>query len=177
MSILKQSKIIDLSKPVEIKTYLTVSVLGKSLNLNINYKKINVPELDLGEKDVNIYLPMRYKESGTVDIVSMAIQKMYDEIAQIEIANSMEKIRVILGFAPEDYKIVRMNNNFIKNNKNKTITINPDIVKYNRKIIETTLVQAFCKTKFKENLKEYKELLKYSIEKYENYQYKILKIS
>ena len=135
MSILKQSKIIDLSKPVEIKTYLTVSVLGKSLNLNINYKKINVPELDLGEKDVNIYLPMRYKESGTVDIVSMAIQKMYDEIAQIEIANSMEKIRVILGFAPEDYKIVRMNNNFIKNNKNKRITINPDIVKYNHKII------------------------------------------
>lgn len=177
MSILKQSKIIDLSKPVEIKTYLTVSVLGKSLNLNINYKKINVPELDLGEKDVNIYLPMRYKESGTVDIVSMAIQKMYDEIAQIEIANSMEKIRVILGFAPEDYKIVRMNNNFIKNNKNKTITINQDIVKYNRKIIETTLVQAFCKTKFKENSKDYKELLKYSIEKYENYQYKILKIS
>ena len=177
MSILKQSKIIDLSKPVEIKTYLTVSVLGKSLNLNINYKKINVPELDLGEKDVNIYLPMRYKEYGTVDIVSMAIQKMYDEIAQIEIANSMEKIRVILGFAPEDYKIVRMNNNFIKNNKNKTITINPDIVKYNHKIIETTLVQAFCKTKFKENSKDYKELLKYSIEKYENYQYKILKIS
>ena len=177
MSILKQSKIIDLSKPVEIKTYLTVSVLGKSLNLNIYYKKINVPELDLGEKDVNIYLPMRYKESGTVDIVSMAIQKMYDEIAQIEIANSMEKIRVILGFAPEDYKIVRMNNNFIKNNKNKTITINPDIVKYNRKIIETTLVQAFCKTKFKENSKDYKELLKYSIEKYEKYQYKILKIS
>lgn len=50
MSILKQSKIIDLSKPVEIKTYLTVSVLGKSLNLNINYKKINVPELDLEKK-------------------------------------------------------------------------------------------------------------------------------
>ena len=177
MSILKQSKIIDLRKPVEIKTYLTISVLGKSLNLNINYKKINVPELDLGEKDVNIFLPMRYKKSGTVDIVSMAIQKMYDEIAQIEIANSMEKIRVILGFAPEDYKIVRMNNSFIKNNKNKTITINPDIVKYNHKIIETTLVQAFCKTKFKENSKDYKELLKYSIEKYENYQYKILKIS
>ena len=52
---------------VEVKTYLAVSVLGKSLNLNINYKKINVPELDMGEKDVNIYLPMRYKEAGTVE--------------------------------------------------------------------------------------------------------------
>ena len=177
MSILKQSKIIDLRKPVEIKTYLTVSVLGKNLNLNINYKKIKVPELDIGEKDVNIYLPIRYKESGTVDIVSMAIKKMYDEIAQIEIANCMEKVRVILGFAPEDYKIERMSETFIKNNKNKTITINPDIVKYNHKIIETTLVQAFCKTKYKENTNKYKELLKYSLERYENYQYKILKIS
>lgn len=177
MSILKQNKIIDLRKPVEIKTYLTVSVLGKNLNLNINYKKIKVPELDIGEKDVNIYLPIRYKESGTVDIVSMAIKKMYDEIAQIEIANCMEKVRVILGFAPEDYKIERMSETFIKNNKNKTITINPDIVKYNHKIIETTLVQAFCKTKYKENTNNYKELLKYSLERYENYQYKILKIS
>ena len=61
MSILKHknSKIIDLTKPVEIKTYLAISVLGKSLNLNINYKKINVPELDIGEKEINIYLPAR----------------------------------------------------------------------------------------------------------------------
>lgn len=179
MSILKQknNKIIDLTKPVEIKTYLAVSVLGKSLNLNINYKKINIPELDMGERDINIYLPMRYKESGTVDIVSQAIKKMYDEIAEIEIANSMEKIRVMLGFAPEDYTIKRMAEDFIKNNRNKTITINPDIVKYNRKIIETSLIQAFCKTRYKENSNEYKELLQKSLEKYENYEYRIVKVS
>ena len=177
MNILKQNKIIDLSKPVEIKTYLAVSVLGKSLNLNIKYKKINVPELDMGEKDVNIYLPTRYKETGTVDIVSEAIKKMYNEIAKIEIANSMEKIRVILGFAPEDYEVKRMKDTFIKNNRNKTIEINPDIVKYSRKVIETSLIQAFCKTKYKENSKEYKNLLQKSIEKYENYKYKIIKVS
>lgn len=177
MNILKQNKIIDLSKPVEIKTYLAVSVLGKSLNLNIKYKKINVPELDMGEKDVNIYLPTRYKETGTVDIVSEAIKKMYNEIAKIEIANSMEKIRVILGFAPEDYEVKRMKDTFIKNNRNKTIEINPDIVKYSRKVIETSLIQAFCKTKYKENSKEYKNLLQKSIEKYENYKYKMIKVS
>lgn len=179
MSILKQknNKIIDLTKPVEIKTYLAVSVLGKSLNLNIKYKKIDVPELDVGERDVNIYLPIRYKKSGTVDIVSQAIQKMYNQIAEIELANSMEKIRVMLGFAPEDYQIKRMEEAFIKNSRNKTIIINPDIVKYSRKIIETSLVQAFCKTKYKENTKEYKNLLKKSIEKYENYQYRMIKVS
>lgn len=179
MSILKQKngKIVDLRKPVEIKTYLTVSVLGKSLNLNINYKKIKVPELDMNDNEVNLFLPMRYKESGTVDIVSEAIKKMYDEIANIEIANSMEKIRVMLGFAPEDYELRRMKESFIKNNRNKTIIINPDITKYSKKIIETSLIQAFCKTRYKENSKEYKNLLQKSIEKYENFEYRIAKVS
>lgn len=179
MSILKQKngKIVDLRKPVEIKTYLTVSVLGKSLNLNINYKKIKVPELDMNNNEVNLFLPMRYKESGTVDIVSEAIKKMYDEIANIEIANSMEKIRVVLGFAPEDYEIKRMKNSFIKNNRNRTITINPDITKYSKKIIETSLVQAFCKTRYKENSKDYQTLLKNSLEKYEEFKYRIVKVS
>lgn len=179
MSILKQKngKIVDLRKPVEIKTYLTVSVLGKSLNLNINYKKIKVPELDMNNNEVNLFLPMMYKESGTVDIVSEAIKKMYDEIANIEIANSMEKIRVVLGFAPEDYEIKRMKNSFIKNNRNRTITINPDITKYSKKIIETSLVQAFCKTRYKENSKDYQTLLKNSLEKYEEFKYRIVKVS
>ena len=138
MNILKQknNKIIDLTKPVEIKTYLTVSVLGKSLNLNINFKNINVPELDMNDKEVNLFLPVRYKKIGTVEIVSEAIKKLYSEIAEIEIANSMEKIRVMLGFAPEDYTIRRMSDTFIKNSRNKTIIINPDITKYNRKIIQ-----------------------------------------
>ena len=177
MNILKQNKIIDLRKPVEIKTYLAVSVLGKSLNLNINYKKIKVPELDMNDNEVNLFLPMRYKESGTVDIVSEAIKKMYDEIANIEIANSMEKIRVMLGFAPEDYELRRMKESFIKNNRNKTIIIKPDITKYSKKIIETSLIQAFCKTRYKENSKEYKNLLQKSIEKYENFEYRIAKVS
>ena len=169
--------VIDITKPVEIKSYLTVSVLGKSLSLNINYKDINVPKLDVEEKEINIELPFRYKKSGTVEIVSAAIQKMYDEIAEIEIANCMEKIRVMLGFAPEDYAIKRMPDTFTKNARNKTIIINPDITKYSRKIIETSLIQAFCKTKHKENSKEYKALLKNAIEKYENYEYRIIKVS
>ena len=67
--------------------------------MNINFKNINVPELDMNDKEVNLFLPVRYKKIGTVEIVSEAIKKMYSEIAEIEIANSMEKIRVMLGFA------------------------------------------------------------------------------
>ncbi len=171
-----KNKLIDITKPAEIKKYLTISLLGKSLNLNINYKNINVPKLNIEETEVNLFLPQRYKKSGTVEIVSAAIKKMYDEIAQIEIADSMEKIRILMGFAPEDYSIKRMKETFIKNSKNKTIIINPDIVKYNKKIIETSLIQSFCKLKYKEDSSKYLKLLEKSIEKYENYEYKALKL-
>ena len=121
--------------------------------MNIDFKNINVPELDMNDKEVNLFLPVRYKKIGTVEIVSEAIKKMYSEIAEIEIANSMEKIRVMLGFAPEDYAIKRMPDTFIKNARNKTIIINTYITKYCIKIIETSFIQAFCKTKNKENSK------------------------
>ena len=41
--------------------------------------------------------------------------------------------------------------------------------------IKTYLIQAFCKTKYNENSKEYKNMLTKAVEKYENYEYKILK--
>ena len=89
----------------------------------------------------------------------------------------LKRCRKKLGFAPEDYQIKRLKDSFIKNNRDKTIIINPDIVKYNKKIIETSLIQAFCKTKYREDTKLYKNLLQKSLEKYENYEYRVVKIA
>ena len=155
------------------RTYLTISVLGKNLNLDVKYRNNPIIELDKQEKNINLYLPKKYKTMDNVNIINMAIEKMYDEIAETEIENSMEKVRVILGFTPEDYKIERMREPFCKV-KNKVLIINPDIVKYNRKIIETTLLQAFCKSQYKVNSKAYKQALEAGIEKYEKMKYQLI---
>lgn len=155
------------------RTYLTISVLGKNLNLGVKYRNNPIIELDKQEQNINLYLPKKYRTMDNVNIINMAIEKMYDEIAETEIENSMEKIRVILGFAPEDYKIERMKESFCKV-KNKVLVINPDIVKYNKKIIETTLLQAFCKSQYKVNSKAYKQALEAGIEKYEKMKYQLI---
>ena len=155
------------------RTYLTISVLGKNLNLDVKYRNNPIIELDKQEKNINLYLPKKYKTMDNVNIINMAIEKMYDEITETEIENSMEKVRVILGFTPEDYKIERMRESFCKV-KNKVLIINPDIVKYNRKIIETTLLQAFCKSQYKVNSKAYKQALEAGIEKYEKMKYQLI---
>ena len=93
----------------------------------------------------------------------------------------MEIARHILNFAPEDYSIKRLNNEFYKCSKNKII-INPDIVKFNREIINNTIIQAFCKIKYKPNSIAYKQILNNAINEYEIFKkkkdkFKILKAS
>lgn len=156
------------------KSYLTVSILGKSFKFEVKYKSNSIVELNKEENKIILNLPKKYKNIEDNSIVNMAIEKMYDEIAETEIDNAMEKIRIILGFAPEDYSIERMKNSFCKN-KGKKIIVNPDIVKYSKKIIEMTLIQAFCKAVYKENSKEYKIALVNGLEKYEAIKYEIIR--
>ncbi len=156
------------------RTYLAVSLLGKSLSLDIKYRSNPIIEFDKEDNRLILCLPKKYKTMKNIDIINMSIEKMYDEIAEVEIENAMEKIRLILGYAPEDYKIERMKDSFCKV-KGKVVKVNPDIVKYSKKIIETTLVQAFCKTKYKTNSKAYEQALVNGMKKYEDFKYSIIR--
>ncbi|MBP3596150.1 MAG: DUF45 domain-containing protein [Clostridia bacterium] len=163
MSIIKFEK-----KPIS-NTYLTIALLGTSYKLNIKYTASNSINLVKKDGSFELILPKKYKNTDNIDIVNQAIQKLYTEIAPKELENSLELVRHIVKFAPEDYKIQRMENSFYKILKNKVLVINPDIIQYNREIINTTLIQAFCKTYFKTNTKIYKETLKSALQSYENY--------
>ena len=163
------------------ESYLSVNVLGNTLKLNIKYTNTPTVELTKNENEIDLFLPKKYKNSDNMDVINMAIQKLYDTLAETEIEYAMEIARHILKFAPEDYKIQRLNNEFYKCSKNKII-INPDIVRFNREIINTTIIQAFCKIKHRPNSIAYKELLtkamnNYDIYKKKDYKIRILKVS
>ena len=176
MSVLKFRKVVN------NQTYLTVSVLGQSLKLNIKYTNTSLVELNKKETEIDLFLPKSYKNLDNIDVVNMSIQKLYDTIAETEIEYAMEVARHILKFAPEDYSIKRLDDEFYKCSKNR-ITINPDIVRFNREIINTTIIQAFCKLKYRPNSIAYKELLNNAMNKYEIYKnnavnkLRILKVS
>jgi len=150
------------------KTYLTVSILGNSLKLNIKYKNNDSIELNKTNTEIIIIIPKKYKNLDNINIINLAIKKMYNKIAETEIEYAMEIARHILKFAPNDYTIKRLDNAFYKCLKNKII-VNPDIVKYNRDIINTTILQAFCRIKYKYNSASYKNYLNEALHKYELY--------
>ena len=92
--------ILKFRKVVNNQTYLTVSVLGQSLKLNIKYTNTSLVELNKKETEIDLFLPKSYKNLDNIDVVNMAIQKLYNTIAETEIEYAMEVARHILKFDP-----------------------------------------------------------------------------
>ena len=108
-----------------------VPVLGTDYKVKIVYKNVKVAELDVEDKLIKISLPNKHKKENNEKILDLAIEKMYEQIAKVEVERAMEKTRLLLGFAPDDFEIKKIENELGKCENNKII-INPEVVKYNR---------------------------------------------
>ncbi len=138
-----------------------VPVLGVDYKVKIVYKNIRITELDVENKTIKISLPNKYKKMSNKEILDLAIDKMYEQIANVEIERAMEKTRIMLGFAPEEYEIAKIKT--LGACKDKKITINPEVVKYSRKVIDYIVLHQYCHLKYKTHSKGFFKL----IEKYQ----------
>ena len=140
-----------------------VPVLGIDYKVKIEYKNVKVPELNVENKLIKILLPNRYKKENNQEILDLAIEKMYEQIAKVEIERAMEKTRLMLGFAPEDYEIKNMKKEIGRCMQNK-ITINPKIAMFHRDVIDFIVLHEYCHLKYKTHSKYFYRM----IEKYES---------
>lgn len=161
----------------EIKTNSskTIKIFGANYSLNITYKRIKNPKLDIKEKQIEISLPSKYKKINNDAIVEMLLEKMYEAIANKELDIIMEKVRTTLKFAPEDYKIQKLEKRLCKCVANKLV-INSEIVKYREDIIEYVLFYEFCRLKINKSGKKIRDILKVYMPNYENYEYELVGI-
>ena len=134
-----------------------VPVLGIDYKVKIVYRNIKITELDVENKTIKISLPNKYKKISNKEILDLAIEKMYEQIANVEIERAMEKTRIMVGFAPEEYEIVKMKT--LGKCENKKIIINPEIVKYNRKVIDYVVLHQYCHLKHKNHTKAFFKML------------------
>lgn len=150
-------------RKLDVKTTKTVierhpvPVLGTDYKVKIVYQNKKVTELSIKNKTIEISLPNRYKKIEKQTILDLAIEKMYEQIAKVEIESAMEKARIMLKFAPEEYAIKSMST--LGKCENKKITIHPQIVKYDRKVIEYVVVHQYCHLKHKHHTKAFFKML------------------
>ncbi len=149
-----------------------VPILGIDYKVKIVYKNVKMPELDLENKTIKISLPNRYKKTDNQEILDLAIEKLYEQIAKIEIERAMEKTRIMLGFAPEDYKIQNMKKEIGRCIDNK-ITINPKIVMFHRDVIDFIVLHEYCHLKYKNHTKNFYRLIEKYEPNFEKYEKKI----
>ena len=98
-------------------------------------------------------------------------------IARIEIEEIMEETRIMLnGLAPENYEIKRISGKLAKTLKNKTIIINPEIVKYDKQVLRYIVLREFCHLKYRTNSTKYFEMLGKYMANYGDYEY-MLKVA
>ena len=149
-----------------------VEILGNDYRLKIEYRNVKVMELNVNDNTIKITLQNKYKKVNSEEMLDFAINKMYDAIAKVEIERAMEKMRKLLGFAPEDYNICRING--VGKCENSIITINPDVVMFSRDVIDYVVLKQYCHLKYKTECKAYMQLIKNNCKNYEKYE-KLLK--
>lgn len=144
----------------------TVKVLGKEYDLTVQYKMIKAPSLSFQDNQIQVVLPNQFKKMENNEMVTILMNKMYEKIAEKEIENAMEKTRLLLNIAPEDYEIKRMDHVIAKCKEGK-ITINPNIVMYSKDIIEYIVLHEFCHLKYKNHTKSFYNMIKTYMPNYE----------
>ncbi len=163
-------RLLNRKNKIEKELGKSVKIFGKTISVNIIYSKIKNPELDLVGNIINVYLPNKYKKTGNVAILKLAIDKMYEEIARVEIENVMEETRIMMnGLAPENYIIRRIPNKLAKTLEMKTIIINPEIVKYDKRVLKYVVLHEFCHLKYKTHSKGFFEMMETYMENYDEY--------
>ena len=164
MKIFKRKDYFDLNQ--------TIILFGKQISVEVEYCKIKNAELNLSNNAINVYLPHKYKKQKNLSIIKLAIDKMYEEIARIEIENIMEETRIKLnGLAPENYQIKKIPNKLAKMTLDKNLVINPEIVKYDKQILRYVILYEFCRLKYKTNCKSLFMMMKENMQNYEDYNY------
>lgn len=151
-----------------------VKIFGKSYDVKVIYKNIKTTELTIeNNSEINIILPNKYKKIGNEEILKRSIEKMYEEIAKNEIEDIMEKVRIKLGMAPEEYKIERMQNILGKCIDGKNIIINPELMRYKKEIIEYVVMHEFCHLKYKTHGKNFYKMIEKNIPEFQRYEREI----
>ena len=134
-------------------------ILGESYCLNTYYKDINNAILNVEDGKIVIILPLRLAEQDNTEQIKKMIDKMYYMIAEREVEQAFEKIRRMVGLAPEEYRIRKVKSVWGSCSSNKKITINQNLMMYSRKALEYVVLHETCHLKYMNHSKKFWEMV------------------
>ena len=120
-------------------------------------KNLEFSDEEIESGVIKIEVPNKYKKVNSDELLKLLTQKIYNVIAEREIERAMEKTRIMVGFAPEEFEIKKIKN--LGTCYNQKITIHPEIVKYSREVIDYVVLHQYCHMKHKNHTKAFFKML------------------
>lgn len=154
----------------------SVKILGRDYDIKINFKNLKRPELNLEKNRVVVNFPMQYKRKNIDNILAIVLRKMYLTISENKIEQIMEKTRIKLGFAPEDYEIKILENRLASCVEMNKIIINPEIMKLEENKIEYIIMHQFAHLKYKTHSKGFEKIISNNFEDYKKIEKELNKL-
>ena len=146
--------------------YENITLLGKNYITRVYFKHIKTPEVNLNENSIEILLPNQYKNRDLFPIMQSITNKLYSCMAEKEIDSILEKTRLMLGIAPDNFEIKNLKNSLGTVEENN-IYISPELFKYRKEIIEYIVAHEFCHLKYKTHSKKFYTMLSKYVPNYE----------
>lgn len=141
-------------KSFKEKSYVSgevFKVLGNDYILNIEYDNFEKASVNLDNGYINICV----SENCETENIKELIEKMYYKIALMIVDKSVNMWKNILKIAPDVVVIKKLKTAWGKCNSKRKITINPDLMKYDQRVIDYVVLHEFCHLKYMNHSKDF----------------------
>ena len=141
-------------KSFKEKSYVSgevFKVLGNDYILNNEYGDFEKASVNLDNGYINICVS---ENCETVKIKEL-IEKMYYKIALMIVDKSVKMWKSTLKIAPDVVVIKKLKTAWGKCNSKRKITINPDLMKYDQRVIDYVVLHEFCHLRYMNHSKDF----------------------
>lgn len=153
----------------------TIKILDQNYTLIIEYTSKKRNSISIENKNVIVKLneETRRENNETVkEEIKKQLEKLYFTIAKDEVEGAMEEITNLVGLHPSEYKIKRLKRAWGNCSSKKIISINMEVIKFNREFIKYVVLHEVCHLKYMNHSKMFWNM----VEKYMPNYKKIKKI-
>lgn len=141
-------------KSFKEKSYVSgevFKILGNDYILNIEYGDFEKASVNLDNGYINICV----SENCETAKIKELIEKMYYKIALMIVDKSVNMWKNILKIAPDVVVIKKLKTAWGKCNSKRKITINPDLMKYEQRVIDYVVLHEFCHLRYMNHSKDF----------------------
>lgn len=151
--IVKKLKEIE-EKSVKEKNFVSgevFKILGNNYILNVERGDFKKSIVNMENGFINVFV----NEDSSVDKIKDLIDKMYYKLAIVVVDKSVDMWRGVINIAPDVVVIKKLKTAWGKCNSKRKITINPDLMKYDQKVIDYVVLHEFCHLRYMNHSKDF----------------------